>query len=117
MPSSRGTVVCQPTVWPTAESSLGNQTLMEDLGISAKDTMGGATGVSGGTWSQRYGERHRLVRLTQFPLGIRPPKRVRIYFRHDHHLLQWWDRTAKQNLSERVDGDLVAAIARGAADR
>ena len=30
----------------------------------------------------------------------------------DHHLLQWWDSAAKQNLSERVDGDLVAAVFR-----
>ncbi len=52
------------------------------------------------------------MRLTQLPLGIRPPKRVRIYFRHDHHLLQWWDRTAKQNLCERINGNLVAAIGR-----
>ena len=64
------------------------------------------------TWSKKYGERHRLVRLTEFPFGIQPPKRVRIYFRHDHFLLQWWDKAAKRNLSERINGDLVAAITR-----
>ncbi len=65
-----------------------------------------------GTWSQRYGEQHRLVRIAQFPFGVQPPKRVRIYFRHDHYLLQWWDRTAKRSLCERIDGNLVVAIAR-----
>jgi integrase len=64
------------------------------------------------TWSARYGERHRLTRLTEFPVGITPPKRVRIYVRRHHHVLQWWDKSAKRNLCERVDGDLVTAIAR-----
>ena len=29
-----------------------------------------------------------------------------------HFVLQWWDKAAKRNLSERIDGDLVAAITR-----
>jgi integrase len=37
---------------------------------------------------------------------------VRIYSRSSHYVLQWWDPAAKGNLSDRVDGDLVAAIAR-----
>jgi integrase len=53
-----------------------------------------------------------LVRITEFPTGIVPPKRVRIYFRCDHYVLQWWDPAENKNLPERVDGDLVAAISR-----
>lgn len=64
------------------------------------------------TWSGRYGQRHRLERITEFPRGITPPRKVRIYERAGHYVLQWWDHGAKQNLSDRVDGDLVAAIAR-----
>jgi hypothetical protein len=37
---------------------------------------------------------------------------VRIYRRTAHYVLQWWDREAKCNLSDRVDGDLVAAVMR-----
>jgi hypothetical protein len=71
-----------------------------------------APAVAGSTWSARYGERHRLVRITDFPPGIAGPKKVRLYRRLDHYVLQWWDPQAKANLSDRVDGDLVAAIVR-----
>ena len=64
------------------------------------------------SWSGRYGQRHRLERITEFPRGITPPRKVRIYERAGHYVLQWWDHGAKQNLSDRVDGDFVAAIAR-----
>src|SRR4051794_5516428 len=64
------------------------------------------------SWSERYGRRHRLERIKDFPAGIAGPKRVRLYWRHDHYVLQWWDPAARANLSDRVDGDLVAAIAR-----
>jgi integrase len=64
------------------------------------------------SWSERYGQRHRLVRIADFPAGIAGPRRVRLYWRHDHYVLQWWDPAARANLSDRVDGDLVAAIAR-----
>jgi hypothetical protein len=64
------------------------------------------------SWSQRYGERHRLVRVVDFPAGITGPEKVRVYRRHDHYVLQWWAPEAKQNLSDRVDGDLVAALFR-----
>jgi integrase len=47
-----------------------------------------------------------------FPVGIEGPRRVRLYRRRDHYVLQWWDPAARTNLSDRVDGDLVAAIAR-----
>jgi hypothetical protein len=69
--------------------------------------------VDGGpSWSERYGERHRLVRVAAFPAGITGPKKVRVYWRHDHYVLQWWCPEEKQTLSDRVDGDLVAAIVR-----
>jgi integrase len=70
------------------------------------------TSKSPGTWSAKYGAKHRLERVSNFPTGIVPPKRVRIYYRADHYVLQWWDPAAKGNLSDRVDGDLVAAITR-----
>lgn len=63
-------------------------------------------------WSGKYGEKHRLVRIKEFPPGIAGPKKVRICRRAEHYILQWWDKGQKRNLSERVNGDLVAAIAR-----
>jgi integrase len=64
------------------------------------------------SWSQRYGERHRLARVTAFPAGVAAPQTVRLYRRREHFVLQWWDPGAKRTRSDRVDGDLVAAIAR-----
>lgn len=64
------------------------------------------------SWSDRYGQRHRLRRIVEFPFGITPPKRVRIYHRHDHFVLQWWEPSAHRNLPARVDGDLIEAIQR-----
>lgn len=64
------------------------------------------------SWSEKYGHKHRLDRVTDYPAGIQPLKKVRLYRRTDHFILQWWDPTAKANLSDRVDGDLVAAIMR-----
>lgn len=63
-------------------------------------------------WTQRYGERHRMTRIHEFPTGIIAPSRVRIYERADHFVLQWWNPAEKRTLNERVDGDLVEAIAR-----
>ncbi|MDB5310441.1 MAG: hypothetical protein JWO38_4643 [Gemmataceae bacterium] len=63
-------------------------------------------------WAARYGERHRQVRIKVFPAGIFGPKKVRIYSRRDHFVLQVWDPGAKATVSDRVDGDLVSAIAR-----
>ncbi len=68
------------------------------------------TGNSGSGWIEKYSEVHRLVRVTEFPLGINPPGKVRIYRRRDHYVLQCWDRDEKKTLSERVDGDLIDAI-------
>jgi hypothetical protein len=64
------------------------------------------------SWSVKYGERHRLIRIKDFPAGISPPKKVRIYLRQDHYVLQWWEPRERTNLSDRVEGDLVAAISR-----
>jgi hypothetical protein len=64
------------------------------------------------SWSSRYGERHRLCRITELPHGVQPLRKVRLYLRYDHFVLQWWDPAAKRTLSDRVDGDLIAAISR-----
>ena len=64
------------------------------------------------SWSARYGTKHRLERIVDFPRGVARPKKVRIYWRLNHYVLQWWDPAAKRTLSDRVDGDLVAAITR-----
>ncbi len=63
-------------------------------------------------WRETYSERHRPIRVTELPVGIEPPKKVRIYKRAGHHVLQWWDRVQKKTLSLRIDGDLVEAIVR-----
>ena len=63
-------------------------------------------------WSARYGAVHELRRVAEFPTGMRPLKRVRIYARGEHFIVQWWDPQVKKNLNERVNGDQVDAIAR-----
>jgi len=74
--------------------------------------MNRSTPTPGTSWSERYGERHQLVRLTTFPAGITPPKKVRIYSRAGHYVLQVWDPSTRQTVSDRVDGDLLAALLR-----
>jgi integrase len=64
------------------------------------------------SWKSRYSEKHRLKRVTSFPQGILPPKKVRLYLRAGHIILQWWDPRKKGNLCVRVNGDLVTAISR-----
>ena len=64
------------------------------------------------TWTSRYGARHRMRRVTNWPAGIDPPKRVRIYWRRDHWLLQWWEPKQRKNVAESIDGDLISAIGR-----
>lgn len=54
------------------------------------------SGVSASVWSQRYGQRHRLVRIVDFPLDVTVPQRVRMYRRGDHYILQWWDPQARR---------------------
>jgi hypothetical protein len=71
--------------------------------------------AEGQSWSARYGERHRLHRITEFGPGIAGPEKVRLYRRRHHYVLQWWDPAAKANLLDRVDGDLVAALSRARA--
>jgi hypothetical protein len=63
------------------------------------------------TWSQRYSH-HRLIRVAEFPAGIAPPKKVRVYTRGAKNLLSWWDCALGCSRWERVEGDLVAAIVR-----
>ncbi len=64
------------------------------------------------SWSQRYGERHRQHRITEFPHGIDPPQKVRLYQRRDHYVLQAWDPSQRRTISDRVDGDLLDALTR-----
>ena len=68
--------------------------------------------ATAGSWSAVYGDRHRLQRITTFPAGITPPSKVRLYWRRDHYVLQWWDPGVKRTLSDRSDGDLVEALTR-----
>ncbi|HEY4261961.1 MAG TPA: tyrosine-type recombinase/integrase [Schlesneria sp.] len=64
------------------------------------------------SWSSRYGDRHKLERIVDFPKGVAAPEKIRLYWRYDHYVLQWWDRSEHRTLSDRVNGDLVAAITR-----
>lgn len=64
------------------------------------------------SWVARYGDKHRMSRVANWPLGIEPPKKVRVNWRSNHWVLQWWEPRARKNVAERVDGDLIAAIAR-----
>lgn len=63
-------------------------------------------------WKSLYGVKHSWKRVGVFPAGVAGPKKVRIYERSNHYILQWWDKAAGKNLTERVDGDLVTAITR-----
>src|SRR5262249_20163115 len=72
----------------------------------------GLQSLPGRSWAEHYGEKHRFRRVTDFPAGVQAPRRVRIYRRGDGLLLQWWDPASKQNVAERIDGDLVSAIVR-----
>ena len=66
-------------------------------------------------WRERYGQKHRWRRFVAFPAGITPPRKVRVYQRASHFLLNWWDPGERKSLSERVDGDLLAALTRARA--
>ena len=61
-------------------------------------------------WRDKYGSRHRLERIQTFPAGVSAPKKVRLYARRDHFIVQWWDPAAKSTLSLRVTGDLIDAL-------
>lgn len=60
----------------------------------------------------KYSQEHRLIRISEFPRGVSAPEKVRLYARRDHYVLQWWEKQEKRTLNERVEGDLVTAIAR-----
>lgn len=65
---------------------------------------------SAGSWSARYGEKHRMVRVPA-PAGIDPLEKVRLYRRGPRKwLAQWWDPKAKKNLSESLQGDVIDAF-------
>lgn len=81
---------------------------MGNLGSRGKGQVGHAPSA----WCQKYGQRHRPQRIREFPEGIPPPSRVRLYRRDSHFLVQWWDKAEKKTLTERVDGDLLSALAR-----
>jgi integrase len=53
-----------------------------------------------------------MHRVTEFPPGVAPPRRVRVYLRNGRHLLQWWEPSQRKNVAERVDGDLIEAVVR-----
>ena len=68
--------------------------------------------LGSGTWCEQYGRKHRPIRIKEFSPGIVPPKRVRIYARNGHYLVQWWDSAVRETLNERVNGDLIDALTR-----
>lgn len=72
----------------------------------------GSNKVQKSRWATSYAFKHHWHRVLQFPAGIAAPKKVRIYQRCNHYLLQVWDPAVKANVTERVDGDLVSAISR-----
>ena len=63
-------------------------------------------------WAQKYSQRHRPERILEFPTGVRPPGRVRVYRHAQHYLLQWWESSRKGTTTVRVDGDLIDAMAK-----
>lgn len=68
--------------------------------------------VGGRSWCERYACKHRMRRVTCWPAGLSGPKKVRVYWRNDHWLLQWWEPSQRKNMAQRVDGDLVDAVAK-----
>ncbi len=63
------------------------------------------------SWQARYGVAHQLRRIRTLPAGVTAPKKVRLYARQDHFIVQFWDPAAKRTLSIRVAGDLIDALA------
>lgn len=78
---------------------------------SSQQSLSGTDGDATSVWKERYATRHQLVRIKEFPAGVTKPKRVRLYSRQDHFMLQWWDPSEKRTVSQRIDGDLIDAIA------
>jgi len=95
-----------PLVQATAETGLP---LMQT--VKPQNVTNPAEGPPGASaWTRRYGDRHRLRRVQEFPDGVTTPGRIRIYRRGSHYVLQWWDPAVKGNACTRVDGDLIDAI-------
>lgn len=63
-------------------------------------------------WTQRYGQRFRMERVRELPQGMAAPRKVRLYRRQVHHVLQWWDPQFGRTVNERVEGDLLDALGR-----
>jgi hypothetical protein len=53
-----------------------------------------------------------MRRVSTWPAGVEAPVKVRVYWRVDHWLLQWWEPSLRKNVSERVEGDLIDAVAK-----
>ena len=68
--------------------------------------------VTQAVWRTRYSQSHRPMRVATFPPCVTPPKKVRIYHRRDHYLLHFWDPAHRKTLYDRVNGDLIDAIAK-----
>ena len=84
-----------------------------DFSPAASSIVGSDLGAGkANDWQTRYGKTHQLRRITDFPPGTRSLRRVRIYSRQHHFVIQWWDPQARRNLNERVNGDLIDAIGR-----
>ena len=98
-------ITTRTELYPDPRSAWGN-------GTSANLAEDSAPGQKCSHWQARYGDKFRPQRVTTFPEGVLPPKKVRIYRRDRHFLLQWWNPKEKQTISERVDGDLIEAISR-----
>lgn len=77
-------------------------------GVSAR----GETDDAQSRWCRQYSIAHRPVRVESFPAGVAAPKKVRIYARGGHYLLHFWDPSVQRTLYERVEGDLIDAIAK-----
>lgn len=80
--------------------------------MSHLNTSSGVDDVPERSWSDRYGTKHRWRRFADFPAGLAAPRKVRIYQRADHFVLNYWDPGEKKNQSERIAGDLLAALTR-----
>jgi integrase len=77
---------------------------------STADESAARTVSESSTWREKYGANHKIIRISQFPAGIAAPKKVRIYSRRDHYILQFWDPHSKRTQSVRVAGDLIDAL-------
>ena len=62
------------------------------------------------SWAAKYHDRHAWQRVAPNLPGLALPKRVRVYARAGQFLLNYWDPAIKKNRTEKVDGDLLAAL-------